>query len=142
MSTHRSVAYALIAPVLDDLPEVEGETLEGHVVFENDLYEPVEGQPHVKCHWRPGALEASMDGRTSWERGTMRFELCGPLRGGATYLNALADEMMSKFPISTRFTHSDWVVTVIGLVRSAATRTGAWRRVFVDCVYHSHNVAA
>ena len=142
MSTHRNVAYAIVRALLADPPEVDRQSLKGHVVFENDRYKPVQGQPYVECLWLPGTQQGTIDGKTIWELGTMRLEANSPLKGGATYLNALVDELMQKYPISSRLTFMDWAVTIVALTRSSATRVEGWRRVFVDVGYHANTVAA
>ena len=130
----RSVAYTLIEPLVNDPPTVDATVV--IVVFENDDLIPTVDEPYIECHWRPGPKRSAMDGSTLHEAGTMRFEINTPTPGGATYINALADEIESHYPPACRLPpRGGWTVTVMEVGRSAAQRLKNWRRCYVDVGY-------
>ena len=135
----RSVAYAFVEHLLNDRPSVEDE--EVPIVFENDDYRPEHGEPFIKIEWRPGPKQSTIDGRVVWETGGVRIECKSPLHMDALYMNALCDEIESKFNPGQRVVRSGddppWTITVLTVGRTMAKRLAGWYMGLVDVNYHA-----
>ena len=146
--SHRSVAYALVEPLIDgDNPlrvtadeHDDGTEDDIQIVFENDLYEPETGVPYVVLEWIPGEKTSSMDAGFVSEEGAMRIMCYSELGIGNTYLNALADEVESKFPYGATLTRGEWSISILSVTRSMAERLTEWRRIIVDVSYQAWRV--
>ena len=126
-----------MAVLLDSPVVVGGESLEQHIVYENDDYEPTLEQAYIEAHWRPNDIESSLDAASHYSKGTMRFACNAPNGIGMTYLNLLTDQVIGKFPLNMQLTRGDWLVQILALTPSAASRVGAWRRTYVDVTYQA-----
>ena len=130
----RSVAYALVNVVIADPPAVEDDAVT--VIFENDDFQPAIGEAHCVFQWRPGEKTSAMDGGSIREEGVMRVDVCAPIRKGMTFVNALCDEVESKYPPACRLAErGGWVVTLMSLKRAPSERLAAWLRVILDIRY-------
>ena len=136
--SHRSVAYALVQPLVDNAIEIDDNRVD--VVFENDHYQATIGQPYIQCEWKPGAVSGTLNGSVFRDNGIMRFEIWTNLNEGATFTNALVDDLISIYyhpttRISRDATTAKWDIDVISVKRSETVKILGWRHTSLDVVY-------
>ena len=136
----RSIAYAFNEVLLDDRPSVDGTEVE--ITFDNYYYKQRRDVPYVLVDHRPGQIDTSMDGSAAWETGYTRFECRAGANLGELYLNALCDEIISKFNPGDRIYRggdptTPWTITVRSVTRTMGKRLTAWFVASVDVNYHA-----